>query len=156
MRLRWLPNGKKNNEEVDVSEQNPAPVRIYANSDSNPLVVLTGYRIPGTLTATIATGENKSSEILIPDGYRIDELFFGTGWVGKISFQSSPEGTVWSDQLENGASIQESPVEGCSLPLKPDVSLRVSKKYIRLQSGVMGDLVNQTSDQTIKISLISM
>lgn len=115
-----------------------------------------GFRLPGALSAVIEAGENKSNTIEVPDGYRLDELFFGTGWTGKISFQSSPNGTDWYDQLEASESIQETPEEGCSLPIKTDPSLRISKRYIRLQSGVKGDLTNQVSKQTILISLISM
>lgn len=156
MRMRWLPFGKKNHEEVDVNEANPAPVRIYGNSADSALYVVTGSRLPAYITATIDAGENKSTAVEIPDGYRIDEISFGTGWVGKISFQSSVDGDVWKDQLEQGVSIEEIPVEGCSIPLSADMSLKVSKRYMRFQSGIMGDLTNQTSDQTIAVSLISM
>lgn len=153
--LKWLGFGKRKADNVD--EQHPLPAKIYGNSKDEPFVVSTGVRIPGYMEADFLNGASVSTAIEIPDGYRIDELFFGAGWVGKISFQSSPdEGDTWSDQLDNGVSIEETPLPLCSIPLKSDMSLRVSKSYIRFQSGIKGDITNQTSAQTVKISLISM
>ena len=131
-------------------------VKLEDNTDS-PLTVTTGKRLPGALTATIETSASLSSPVVIPDGWRIDSLGFGLGWLGKVSFQDSIDGgTTWRDLLENGESISETPHELCSVPLTADMSLRVSKSLIRIQSGVMGDITAQDSDQTIDISLISM
>lgn len=139
----------------EVSEAYPLVMKLPQGVD--PIPVMSGIRLPGELVANIAMGECVSQGIAIPDGYRIDELSFGDDWTGKISFQvSSDDGTTWKDQLAAGVSIEETPVAGCSTPLTADMSLRVSKKLMRLQSGIKGATVNQTAAQIIRISLISM
>lgn len=127
------------------------------NDPDNPVLVTQGIRLPNALSAIIEADASQSSAVQIPDGWRIDELGFSLGWTGKISFQDSiDDGVTWRDMLENGESIAETPVGLCALPLTADMSLRVSKHLVRFQSGVRGDLVAQTTAQTIDISLVSM
>lgn len=155
--MRWLPFGNKTKNVENVDEQHPLPMKVYGNGADTPFVVTTAVRLPGYLSAEFLQGASVSDSIEMPDGFRIDELFFDTGWVGKISFQSSPDdGDTWYDQLEGGVSIEETPVPESSVPLTSDMSLRVSKKLVRFQSGIKGDLVVQASAQTVLISLISM
>lgn len=133
------------------------PLIMGFTSDAAAIKVSSGVRLPGELVANIAMDESVSQAITVPDGYRIDSISFGTGWVGKISFQESiDEGTTWKDLTAAGVSIEETPVADCAIPLTADMSLRVSKKLMRIQSGIMGALTTQTSAQIIRLSLISM
>lgn len=148
---------------VSVGAVDPEPIALAEGSHITvepgvyPLQVMSGERLPMELTAHFLETASESDTLTIPDGYRIDELFFEVGWLGLISFQSSPDGgTTWYNQMEAGVSIQETPVVECSIPLKTDMSLRVSKKTIRLQSGIVDAVTPQTSAQDVKISLISM
>lgn len=127
----------------------------------NRFPVVTFRRINNWAKASVPVNTNVSSPLMLPDGYRISKLAVLSTWTTADMFVqcSDDNGVTWQYLTQFGDLIKLSPKAGMSIALDTGQSLAVSQKLIRFVSGTNAALavsaVNQTTAQTINISLVS-
>lgn len=118
--------------------------------------VRTAVRLPDPLLATFAAGATVSTVVAVPDGFRIEMLEIPASWVAAdMTLFTSGDGTTYQLAKEYGNNITLRPVAGGNTCIGYETSGRISKRYIKLQSGLEGATVAQAAGCTIKLWLIS-
>ena len=126
-------------------------------SNTDRLPVCTGYRPSTPLVATFAAGGTVSDVLTIPDGYRIEMIEVPAAWVtADMNVLTSGDGTTYQLCKEYGTNLKMTPIASGNTCLGPETSLRISKRFMKLQSGLEGATVVQTAGCAIKIWLVSM